>query len=200
MTDPDEIADAQFRPNRTGHQYDVRNVQVAAGPAGDKIATPNGPTFGEDRVVGGARGATLDPASGTWKPGEAPYQRPYNQLGQGGGPFTEQSAGDWHRWEKWHGPLDELQRYALWFYSDDLSGHLNPALRGERPGQFVTDPVAREAVASDLDKTMNVPVDTVVHRKASVADFADLGVTDPNQLPSMTGKSYTHAGYTSTAI
>ena len=45
-----------------------------------------------------------------------------------------------------------------------------------------------------------VPVDTVVHRKASVADFADLGVTDPTQLPSMTGKSYTHSGYTSTAI
>ena len=201
MTDPDEIADAQFRPNRTGHQNDVRNVQVTAGPAGDKIATPGGPTFGEDRVVGGARGAALDPTSGTWKPGEAPYQRPYNPLGQGGGPFTEQGAADWHKWEQSHGPLDEAQRYALWFYSDDLSGHLNPALRGERPGQFVTDPVAREAVASDLDKTMKpVPVDTVVHRKASVADFADLGVTDPAQLPTMTGKSYSHAGYTSTAI
>ena len=121
MTDPDEIADAQFRPNRTGHQYDVRNVQVTAGPAGDRIATPSGPTFGEDRVVGGAA-ATLDPVSGTWKPGEAPYQRPYNQLGQGGGSFTEQSAADWHRWEQSHGPLDESQRYALWFYSDDLSG------------------------------------------------------------------------------
>jgi len=200
LTDPDEIVDEQFRPNRSGREYDVRNVQVAAGPGGDRISTPSGPEFGENRVVGGARGATLDPSAGAWQPGAAPYQRPHNPLGQQGA-FAEKSASDWSAWEQGHGALSESQRYALWFYSDDLSGHLNPALRGQRPGQFVTDPTALHAVASDLDQTMRpVPFDTIVHRKASMADFADLGITDPAELPGAAGKSYAHAGYTSTAV
>jgi len=97
--------------------------------------------------------------------------------------------------------LTDEQRYALWFYSDDLSGQINPALRGQRAKQFVSDPIARESAAGDLDRTMQpVPFDTVVHRKASVDDFNDLGVTDPAELVNLKGQSYAHQGYTSTAV
>ena len=200
VTDPAAIADTDFKPNRTGFDYDARNVQLRAGPGGEAITTPTGPDFAGNRVVGGARGATLDPATGTWAPGSAPYERPHNQLGQDA-PFQERTPAEWHALEQGHGALTDEQRYALWFYSDDLSGQINPALRGQHAAEFVTDPTALAAAASDLDRTMQpVPFDTIVHRKATIADFSDLGVTDPTQLTAMAGKSYAHRGYTSTAI
>ena len=175
-------------------------MQLRAGPGGESLSTPAGPTFGGNRVVGGARGATLDPSSGTWTPGASPQGRPHNPLGQDAA-FQERPAADWHAIEQSHGPLTEEQRYALWFYSDDLSGQINPALRGQRVKEFVSDPVAAEAAAGDLDRTMQpVPFDTIVHRKATIADFNDLGVTDPSQLTSLKDKTYAHQGYTSTAI
>ncbi len=200
ITDPTEAAEAQYRPNRTGFDYDVRNAQIVAGAGKEGVVTPSGPTFGENRVVGGARGAELDPATGTWQPGAAAYERPHNPLGQDGG-FVPRTPDEWNAWEQTHGPLTDEQRYAVWFYADDLSGHVNPALRGSRAGEFVTDPVALAAASSDLDRTMQpVPFDAIVHRKASIYDFADLGVKDPSELVAMKGQSYAQQGYTSTAV
>lgn len=200
LSDPTAIADTPFLPNRTGRDFDVRNAQVVAGTTGDRVVTPAGPTFGDDRVVGGARGATLDPATGTWRPGGAPYERPYNPLGQDAA-FAPRTPDEWHAWEQTHGPMTDEQRYALWFYSDDLSGHLNPALRGQGAQKFVTDPAARAAAASDLDQAMQpVPFDTVVLRKTSIGHFRDLGVRDPSELVNMKGRSYAHEGYTSTGV
>jgi ADP-ribosyltransferase exoenzyme len=200
LTDPAAAAGADFKPNRTGFDYDVRNAQIRTGPGGAAITTPSGPEFAGQRVVGGARGAALDPGTGAWAPGSAPHDRPYNPLGQDAS-FQERPVADWHAVEQTHGPLTDEQRYALWFYSDDLSGQINPALRGAKAQQFVTDPIAVAAAASDLDRTMQpVPFDTIVHRKASMADFSDLGVSDPADLAGMVGKSYAHEGYTSTAV
>jgi ADP-ribosyltransferase exoenzyme len=193
-------ADTNFGPNRTGFRYDVRNAQILAGGGPEGVYTPSGPSFGGDRVVGGARGARLTPETGTWRPGEAAYQRPFNPLGQDAA-FQARAAKEWFSWEQQARPLSDAERYALWFYSDDLSAHINPALRGQGAAEFVTDPIARAAVASDLDRSMQpVPFDAVVHRRASIADFADLGLSDPSQLASVVGQTYTHQGYTSTAV
>ncbi|HVQ90281.1 MAG TPA: ADP-ribosyltransferase [Mycobacteriales bacterium] len=202
ITDPTAAANAHYAPNRTGFAYDVRNAQITAGTTGDRLSTPTGPTFGEaaDRVVGGARDVTFDPATGTWRPGDGPYQRPHNDLGQDGN-FAPRTADEWHAWEQTHGPMTDEQRYALWFYSDDLSGHLNPSLRGQGAGQLVSDPQAAAAVASDLDQAMRpVPFDTVVHRKTSVAEFSSLNVTDPAQLANLKGSSFVQQAYASTSI
>jgi hypothetical protein len=201
ITDPTEAANAHYGPNRTGFNADVRNAQITAGPSGDRLSTPTGPTFGAaaDRVVGGARDATFDAATGTWQ-GPGAYQRPHNQLGQDGN-FVPRTADEWHAWEQTHGPMTDEQRYALWFYSDDLSGHLNPALRGQGAGQLVTDKAAVAAVAGDLDQAMRpVPFDTVVHRKTSVGEFSSLNVTDPAQLANLKGATFTQQGYASTSI
>ncbi|HEX2625672.1 MAG TPA: ADP-ribosyltransferase, partial [Candidatus Limnocylindrales bacterium] len=201
ITDPKVAADTDFRPNQGKKgAFDVRNAQVVAGPQGDGVRTPTGPTFGDDHVVGGARGATLDPATGTWVAGSAPYERTPNKLGQDG-TFTPKTQDEWQAWEQTLGKLPEEQRYALWFYGDDLSSPLNHGLRGQKANQFVTDPIARQAAASQLDQAMRpIPFDTEVHRKASIRDFSDLKVSDPAELAGMVGKQYAHQGYTSTAI
>ncbi|MEJ3405253.1 ADP-ribosyltransferase [Rathayibacter sp. YIM 133350] len=200
LADPALIADEQFRPNRTDGAYDVRNAQIVAGPDGERITTPAGPMFGPDRVVGGAMGAAFDPTTPGWIPAEPPYARPFNPLGQDAA-FQPRTTDEWHAWEQTHGPLTEQERYALWFYSDDLSGHLNRDLRGQAPAEFVTDPHAAAAAASVLDRSMRaVPFDTVVHRRASLSEFRALGVTDPAQLAARIGQTYTQHAYESTSI
>jgi hypothetical protein len=201
IADPAVAANEDFKPNRSAAGgFDTRNAQVVAGPNGERVQTPTGPTFGDDRVAGGARGATLDPKTGTWVAGSAPYERPHNPLGQDGS-FTSRKQEDWQAWELSLGKLTDEQRYALWFYGDDLSSPLNRGLRGQGADHFVSDPLARQAAASQLDQAMRpIPFDTVVHRKASIHDFADLKVSDPSQLAGMVGKTYAHEGYTSTAI
>jgi hypothetical protein len=93
------------------------------------------------------------------------------------------------------------QRYALWFYSDDLAGPLNQALRHQHALHFVTDPHAAAAAASDLDQAMQpVPFDTVVYRRASIEDFDNLGVRDPSELVGMEGRTYGQQGYASSKV
>jgi hypothetical protein len=203
LTGPAAV-DVNFRPNmseatrRRPRTWHVRNAEL--GGPGAELATPTGPQFGPDRVVGGARGAVFDPVTGTWLPAGPPVPRPYLRLGHDA-PFAPHTTAEWHAWELASGPLTDEQRYVLWFYSDDLSSQFNPALRGDPARVFVTHPVALAAAASDMDSAMRaLPFDAVLYRDTTIAEFTPLGVQDPAELVALRGRSLQQQTPLSTSV
>lgn len=189
-----------FRPQQTDDgRFAAQNVIVRADATGSSVATPTSGAVGAAPVVGGVRGAELVD-DGTWEADGGLKRRTPQQLGQEGD-FAARDPAQWFDWEQGLAPMSDAERYALWYYTDDASSLLNPALRDQGVNRRFEDSRLLAQVVSDVDASMQpLPFDATVHRRASVQDFADLGVTDPAQLVALKGQTYTHQGYTSTSV